>query len=96
MHGEWVGGGGFYTVVFLFFVDSSPRTRFLWSPETTTSVCGDVCVLKKSNIKNIFTYFIYFYVMCVIIFTNMCVCRFLRVCLSPLVLQWGCMSEQVE
>lgn len=34
--GWWVGegGGGFYTVVFLFFVDSSSRTEFLWSSET--------------------------------------------------------------
>lgn len=40
--GERVGVGGFYTVVFLFFVDSSSRTRFLWlslAAGDSSSVC---------------------------------------------------------
>lgn len=38
--GEWVGGRDFYTVVFFFFVDSSPRTSFLHSSETQRIMCA--------------------------------------------------------
>lgn len=86
--GEWVGGRDFYTVVFLFFVDSSPRTSFLLSSETSVHSSSVHQRLKQKAMMmcNVPLYQ----------FSYACENAVSCVCYTFLVLRWGCVSVQVE